>query len=131
MNKKHTPFLINACFSISSGVLGLLFAPHISQHWIHMPQGLLLAISGGLLIFGGFISLSIKQGLTPERGMFIAAQDLGWVLLTTLAALFYAPAFEISGWIALGIVNLLVTDLMLWQAWSVKRAGHVSSQLAA
>ena len=113
----------NAIFSGVSGLILWIMRDWISEQ-ISAPNWLFVAISIGLMAFAIQLILMVKfDTLANTLIMSVVYSDIGWVLLTTMALVFFFDSFSLIGlWMAIGI-NLIVSSLAWLQFQGYRKKG--------
>ena len=113
----------NALFSGMSGLILWIMRDWISEQ-ISAPDWLFVAISIGLMAFAIQLVLMVKfDTLANTLIMSVVYSDIGWVLLTTMALVFFFDSFSLIGlWMAIGI-NLIVSSLAWLQFQGYRKKG--------
>ena len=113
----------NALFSGMSGLILWIMRDWISEQ-ISAPDWLFVAISIGLMAFAIQLVLMVKfDTLANTLIMSVVYSDIGWVLLTTMALVFFFDSFSLIGlWMAIGI-NLIVSSLVWLQFQGYRKKG--------
>ena len=112
--------LANATFSTISGLTMLLFYKQLAA-WMNITYAPIFLVIGIILLLFALFLFSTAKGnpISTKKVKFIILQDWLWVFGSIL--LIGTQAFGISqaGYIAIGVVALIVADLALLQHWFV------------
>lgn len=109
--------LANAAFSTISGLTLISFHQALAQ-WMGIPgPKVLLFIGIGLLFFAlSLIRTARQQPISPKEVRLIIWQDWLWVTGSAVIILTQAFGLTTGGYIAIGLVALLVADFAILQS---------------
>ncbi len=113
----------NAAFSAGSGLVMLLVAPTLADWLGTDAPWLLQVLGGGLLLYAGWLLLSLRPALPDPRDVRTAiALDLGWVLGSAIVLAAYWPGLTTAGRWSIGLTADLVAAFALLQWYGLHRA---------
>lgn len=115
MHTFKNAFGYNAAFSALSGIVIAMDAPWIAANLIAAPDWLVVGLGLVLVGFAGLIAVALLRGLPHTLGLFIILQDGLWVLLTTMAIVYFWEAITPLGVAVIMGINLLVAAFALAQ----------------
>ena len=96
--KINTTLYANAVFSVTSGVVFLLFPGFLAESIIELPSIVFLVLGIGLLLFALDVYLTARKN-PPSRGkvLYIFGADVAWVVGTPIALLLLADRMTSLG----------------------------------
>jgi hypothetical protein len=107
--------MVNAIFSLSSGICMLLGTAWLSQH-IPLPAWAWMVGGIGLILFAlQLVMMVIKPILAQQLTQLVVVSDIAWVVLTSLSALLFAAQITAMGFTLILAVNLVVGTLAVAQ----------------
>ena len=99
---------LNALFSFFSSIVILVANKWLAQH-IPLPGWLWITIGMGLLGFAVFLALMVKsRHLLLANALSIVLSDIAWVVISTIAVIFFASKLTLTGTVLVLMVNLVV-----------------------
>ncbi len=123
-NKKLKITLIaNALFSALSGLTMSYFHMSLAM-WMGIAQPKILIFIGlGLLLFSISLYRTAQSNFTSTKQVkVIIWQDWLWVIGSAIIILTQSFGLNTVGYVAIGIVAIIVADFAILQAWFLKKA---------
>jgi hypothetical protein len=122
--------IANACFSLITGTLALLFQDSI-QSLVGVPPGPWLPIVGGtLILFAGHLAWSLRRGPRKADVLYFVLSDFGWVLGSLLLTLQFPEVLSTDGRVLVLALAIPVAVLGALQALGLGRPQAPAGSIA-
>lgn len=113
--------LINAVFSLTSGLACLIFADFLSP-LTAIPSWILYALGVGLLIFAADVALTAtRTPINPLFAKIIIGADIAWVVASVGVLIFFGSHLTLPGQVLIELIAIAVAVLATVQAVGLRQ----------
>ncbi|USG62875.1 hypothetical protein NBZ79_07785 [Sneathiella marina] len=121
-----TSLLINAAFSLTSGLACLVFADILSP-WTAIPSWILYSLGVGLLLFAADVALTAtRTPINPLFAKIIIGADIAWVMASVGVLIFFGSLLTLPGQLLIELVAIAVAVLATVQAVGLRQMRDVA-----